>query len=138
MNARRTMNTVSVALALITARADSRAPRYPTTPVIMGGLSSSYYHEELIRYPQVDYVIRGDSAEEPLRQLLRAILDKRSLEDVPNLTWVDGDQVRVNELSHVPGDLDDISFDYRKIMRSVTRHGDLLGHLPFLNWLKGH
>ncbi len=43
---------------------------HPQTPVILGGLSASYYYQELILYPQVDYVIRGDSAEEPLRQLL--------------------------------------------------------------------
>jgi radical SAM superfamily enzyme YgiQ (UPF0313 family) len=27
---------------------------HPETPVIMGGISASYYHEELITYPQVD------------------------------------------------------------------------------------
>ena len=43
---------------------------HPDTPIIFGGFSSTYFHEELIRYPFVDYVIRGDSAEEPLRQLM--------------------------------------------------------------------
>ena len=108
---------------------------HPQTPVIFGGLSASYYHEQLILYPQVDYVIRGDSAEEPLRQLLSAIKQKISAEDVPNLTWKDGDRVRVNELSNVPSDLNGIAFDYRKIMRSSARHFDMVGHLPFRDWL---
>ena len=108
---------------------------HPQTPVIFGGLSASYYHEQLILYPQVDYVIRGDSAEEPLRQLLSAIKQKTSAEDVPNLTWKDGDRVRVNELSNVPSDLNGIAFDYRKIMRSSARHFDMVGHLPFRDWL---
>ena len=108
---------------------------HPEIPVIFGGLSSSYYHEELILYPQVDYVIRGDSAEEPLRQLMCAIKERRSPRDVPNLTWMDNHKVIVNELSHVPPDMDGISFDYRAIMRSSARHLDVLGHLPFLTWL---
>lgn len=105
------------------------------TPVIMGGLSASYYHQELILYSQVDYVIRGDSAEEPLRQLLEVIRQKGSLKDVPNLTWQDnGGGMRVNELSYVPLDLDDLSFDYRGIMKSSAHYKDLTGHLPFRDW----
>ena len=43
---------------------------HPDVPVILGGLSSSYFHRELIGYPQVDFVLRGDSTEPPLHQLL--------------------------------------------------------------------
>jgi B12-binding domain/radical SAM domain protein len=107
---------------------------HPQTPVIFGGLSASYYHEELIDYPQVDYVIRGDSAEEPLRQLLSAIKRKHSPGDVPNLTWKQNELVHVNRFSHVPPDLTEVSFDYRKVMRSTARYRDLLGHLPFKDW----
>jgi len=107
---------------------------HPDIPVIFGGLSASCFHEELIRYPQVDYVLRGDSTEEPLSRLLAAIKHSRSPVDVPNLTWKKGSDVRVNELSHVPADLDGISFDYRQIMSSAVRHLDLFGHMPFKAW----
>jgi len=108
---------------------------HPQTPVIFGGLSASYYHQELILYPQVDYVVRGDSAEEPLRHLLEMIRQKGPLEDVPNLTWrEDGSGVRVNEFSYVPPDLDDLCFDYRSVMRSSAQYNDLTGHLPFRGW----
>ncbi len=109
---------------------------HPEIPVIFGGLSSSYFHRELIGYPQVDYVLRGDSTEEPLRRLLAAIKEGRSVSDVPNLTWKDGSEVRVQELSHVPPDLDGVSFDYSAIMRSCVRHLDIVGHLPFKSWLR--
>ena len=46
---------------------------HPDTPVIFGGLSSSYFHEELASYDCVDYVVRGDSTEEPMRRLIAAI-----------------------------------------------------------------
>ena len=108
---------------------------HPDIPIIFGGLSSSYYHKELILYPQVDYVIRGDSTEEPLHQLLSVIKEERSPEHVANLTWKENNQVRINELSYIPSDLNNLSFDYRKIMKSVSKHFDFFGHMPFRDWL---
>lgn len=109
---------------------------HPNIPIIFGGLSASYYHEELIRYPQVDYVVRGDSTEEPVRLLIESIKEGKSPEHVPNLTWKNDSDVVVNDLSHVPADLDGISFDYRNIMKSCARHFDIVGHLPFKMWFR--
>ncbi|MEA2033127.1 MAG: cobalamin-dependent protein, partial [Euryarchaeota archaeon] len=39
---------------------------HPDIPVIFGGFSATYFYEELIRYPTVDFIIRGDSTEESL------------------------------------------------------------------------
>ena len=60
---------------------------HPDTPVIFGGLSASHYHEELIDYPQVDYVFKGDSVEEPLRMLMDVLGNDGDPGTVPNLTW---------------------------------------------------
>ncbi len=47
---------------------------HPSTPVILGGLSATYYHEEILgQYPFIDFVVRGDSTEKPLLQLIQAI-----------------------------------------------------------------
>lgn len=109
---------------------------HPTTPVIFGGLSASYFHEELITYPQVDYILRGDSTEEPLRQLLEAIKGKGSVSDVPNLVYKDASgAVVVNPLAHVPGDLSSVSLNYSFNMRSVIKYRDLFGFVPFKKWL---
>src|SRR5580693_8630282 len=62
---------------------------HPHIPVIMGGLTSTYFHRELIGYPQVDYVLRGDSTEPPLHQLLLALRDVTPVDEIPNLTWKD-------------------------------------------------
>ena len=72
----------------------------------MGGLSASYFHRELIEYPQVDFVMRGDSTEPPLHQLLLALRDGTSLAEVPNLTWKESGRVRVNPHGFVPESLD--------------------------------
>ena len=43
---------------------------HPEAKVVVGGLSASYYYQELLEYPEIDYVLRGDSTEEPFRQLM--------------------------------------------------------------------
>jgi B12-binding domain/radical SAM domain protein len=107
---------------------------HPRVPIIFGGLSATYYHEELMRLPFVDFVVLGDSAERPLALLLRALREGRGLEEVPNLAWKrDGEPVS-NGLGWVPCDLDHLSLDYREIVRSALRHADPLGHLPYLGW----
>jgi B12-binding domain/radical SAM domain protein len=108
---------------------------HPDIPVIFGGFSATYFHEEIIRkYPQVDYVVRGDSTEEPLCQLMRVIRDGEDPAEVPNLTWRDGGEVRINPLTHLPTDLNAVVIDYGHIMRQVARYHDLSGYIPFTNW----
>src|SRR5512136_1500224 len=48
---------------------------HPKRPVIFGGFSSSYFYRELIQYPAVDFVLRGDSTEQPLLALMHYIKD---------------------------------------------------------------
>ena len=109
---------------------------HPAIPVIFGGLSSSYFHNELIQYNQVDYVLRGDSTEEPLCQLLKAIKEKREPDNVSNLTWKKDGRIIVNEHNYIPNDLNSLNFDYQSIMKSTVKHLDILGHIPFIGWIK--
>lgn len=111
---------------------------HPDALVLMGGLSSSYYHEELIQNPNVDFVMRGDSTEEPVLELVRRLRTGQALEGVPNLTWkqVDGTPV-VNPLSHVPETLDSANLPaYRYSMRSVFKYWNLENMVPYLRWLE--
>ena len=106
------------------------------TPVILGGLSATYYHRELMDYPAVDYVIRGDSAEEPLRQLLRCIVEGSEPHQVPNLTWRDSQgEARVNPLTYSPENLDHVLIDYSYVVKAVARYRDLANFVPFQRWL---
>jgi B12-binding domain/radical SAM domain protein len=109
---------------------------HPSIPVIFGGFSATYFYKELIQYPQVDFVIRGDSAEEPMLRLMRVIKNGAGVEDVPNLSWKDGDGVaHHNDLSWVPSDLDDIPLDYNYPIKSVIKYRSLSGLVPFHNWM---
>lgn len=108
---------------------------HPDRPVVFGGFSSSYYHGQIIQgYPQVDYVLRGDSTEVPFERLMDALERGSSMEDIPNLTWRDDGHVAVNPLSHVPENLDDITIDYGLLVRKVLKYRDLAGNLPYAGW----
>ena len=111
---------------------------HPDSIVAFGGFSSSYFHEELIRYPQVDMVMRGDSTEIPHIKLMHAVKEGRGdLSDIPNLTWKDKDgRVFVNDVSFIPDDLDWLKFDYGTMIRNSIRHMDIKGSLPWLGWDK--
>lgn len=107
---------------------------HPDSKVLFGGFSSSYFHEELINYPQADLVLRGDSCEEPLATLMAALEKGDDLSKVPNLTWKKDGRAVVNPIAHVPEDLDHLEIDYGWIIRSVIRHRDLEGAKPFKDW----
>lgn len=110
---------------------------HPESRTLVGGLSASYYHEELVRYPFVDYVLRGDSTEEPARQLLQALRESRPLETVENLTWKRADgTVVVNPLTFVPTDLDYVDVPaYRYLLRSLFKYRSVRNLVPHLEWL---
>lgn len=117
---------------------------HPDRPIAFGGLSSSVFHEELIAYDCVDYVFRGDSTEEPTRQLIARIARAErmhvpvgDLSDIPNLIWKDSTgAIHVNPLSWVPDTMDAISLDYDYPMKGVLRHHDMLSFLPMKGWLR--
>ncbi|HVO77995.1 MAG TPA: TIGR04190 family B12-binding domain/radical SAM domain protein, partial [Methanomassiliicoccales archaeon] len=108
--------------------------RHPDAKMLMGGYSSTYYYDELVRYPQVDLVMRGDSTEIPVAELLGALESGKQLDKVQNLTWKEGKEIGHNPMTFIPEDLDYIDVDYGWIIRSVIRHRDLEGHKPFRDW----
>jgi B12-binding domain/radical SAM domain protein len=110
---------------------------HPDSIVELGGFTSSYFREELIKRPEVDMIMCGDSTEIPHIQLMDALTEGKDLSDVPNLTWKDKDgRAHFNDISFVPEDLDWVKFDYGTIIKNVIRHRDLKGALPWLGWDK--
>ncbi len=107
---------------------------YPDVPVIFGGLSSTYYHDELIQYPEVDYVLRGDSVEPPLHDLLLCLDSGRRPHDVSNLTWKLNGEVQTNPFTFIPDSLDYVDLKPDRMMNMVMRHRDLQSVLPFNRW----
>ena len=115
---------------------------HPDSKLVFGGFSSSYFFKELIQYPEIDYVIRGDSTEEAFRQLMDCLLKaKAELKTVPNLVWKDppeaGGNTRENSFTNIPTDLSNVMIKhYDGVIRSVFRYRDLTSYIPFSDWLR--
>ncbi|MHC1577391.1 MAG: TIGR04190 family B12-binding domain/radical SAM domain protein [Candidatus Methanospirareceae archaeon] len=126
-----------------------------STPVIFGGFSASYFYEELIRCPEVDFILRGDSTEEPLLQLMKTLLQVRrrrphdfEFAKIPNLVWKEEEdessgevkessgevKVRVNPLTHVPARLNKSVNNYFPVFKSALKYRDLKSLIPFHGW----
>ena len=122
---------------------------HPDRPVIFGGFSSTYYHKELIMYPAVDFVMRGDSTEKPMLLWMRYIrsggkihpspqsVEALELEKIPNLVWKDSENnAHVNPITYSPENLDGILMDYSGVLKSVVRYRDLASYIPFRAWMR--
>lgn len=84
---------------------------HPEALVVLGGLTSTIFDEEIVRkYEFIDAVVRGE-AEKPFLMLLRALEAHQELKGVPNLTFRNdrGEIVRV-PLMKPSGDLDEFEF----------------------------
>ena len=109
---------------------------HPDTPIVMGGLSASYYHEEILKsLPEVDFVIRGDAAELPMLELVRALSSGNGFASVPNLSYRSESGLEINDITSVPGEIDSFSLDYEYVFRSVlkTRNLDILPFKEFIS-----
>lgn len=111
---------------------------HPNAKVIMGGLSASYFYRELLDYPEVDYVVRGDTTEDPICQLMDYLKGKGDITKIPNLAWRDEQgHVQKTEFSHAPTDLNNIMVHYYdNTVKSILRYRDMSNYLPFQRWLK--
>ena len=110
---------------------------HPDSKIELGGFTSSYFWEELIRRPEVDMVMRGDTTEEPTVRMMTALQEGKDLSDVPNLVWKDDQgKVRNNGVSYSLSDLDEIKFDYGMVIKNSLRHMDIKGALPWYGWDK--
>ena len=109
---------------------------HPDSVVELGGYTSSYFHEELIKREEVDMVMRGDSTEIPHTELMDVLSKGGDLSGVPNLTWKDKDgRIHMNPMSYVPEDLDWLRFDYGTLIRKTLRYG-VKDSLPWSGWDK--
>ncbi len=108
---------------------------HPDAKVEFGGLTSSYFADELIRRPEVDLVMRGDTTEVPTVKLMETLQKGGDLSEVPNLVWKDLEgKVHDNGLTYSLESLDDVMFDYGTMIKCVMRNMDIKGALPWFGW----
>jgi len=105
----------------------------PKTYIVLGGYTASYFDEEILkRFSFIDGIIRGDG-EIPILSLVKAVIKKKNLSKVPNLTWRKRGRVIRNKLSYVATqkDLDRLSFTNFKLLKNYQTYIKYVGFLPF-------
>jgi clorobiocin biosynthesis protein CloN6 len=106
--------------------------RQHEVPIVFGGISSTYYANELIQYRFIDFVMRGYDTLEPMHQLLQSLkAGSPSLSEVPNLVWKAADgRVERNDFSHKPV-VYGVGVDWGRLPRQEV--GGTLSILEFLS-----
>ena len=84
---------------------------HPESTVILGGLTATYFHEEIIRkFSFIDAVIRGE-AEKPFLELLNAYGNGEEITNIPNLTCRNNmGEIVVTQLMKPSDNLDEFEF----------------------------
>jgi clorobiocin biosynthesis protein CloN6 len=76
---------------------------HPEAITVFGGISATYYAEQLIRYDAVDVVVRGYDTLLPVTQLTEAVIrGDRNLSGIPNLLYKPEGEVESTGFSHKP------------------------------------
>jgi B12-binding domain/radical SAM domain protein len=86
---------------------------HPNSFIVLGGLTATYFGREIMQnYDFVDCIIKGE-AEEPMLELLNALVKGSGKQYVPNLLYRDKGKIRETSTTYVPETLD--GFDYSRI-----------------------
>lgn len=76
---------------------------HPESLIIFGGLSSTYYAEELIQYPAVDVVVKGYDTLEPVTQMIESVTrGDHDFAHIPNLIYKKGSDFISTGFTHKP------------------------------------
>src|ERR1700685_3382320 len=76
---------------------------HPEALTIFGGISATYYADELIRYPSVDVVVQGYDTLEPVTELVASARQgSRNFDSIPNLLYKADGEVRATGFTHKP------------------------------------
>jgi radical SAM superfamily enzyme YgiQ (UPF0313 family) len=94
----------------------------PDTKTVFGGFTASFFANDIIRNPAVDFIIRGDG-EIPLEKLMPHLEgDQDQLAKIPNLSWQRKGKPVHNPLTYTAGtqELDQLNFSNVRLMENFT------------------
>jgi len=92
--------------------------RLPDIPIIVGGNHTSVSVEDLIQTPEVDFACIGEG-EFTLIELIQALKEKKSLNDIKGLVYRDGDEIKVNPIRELRTDMDNVPhLAYHKVIHN--------------------
>lgn len=100
----------------------------PSTFIVLGGITASYFCEEIMdRFDYIDAIIKGEG-EIPILRLVKEVTDRRySFESVPNLVYRRGRDIVHNSQIYTASDeeLSSFSFTDLSYLESYERYNDI-------------
>lgn len=75
----------------------------PDALTVFGGISATYYADQLIEYPSVDVVVQGYDTLEPVKELVNQVRQgRRDFRSIPNLLYKRAGEVQATGFTHKP------------------------------------
>jgi radical SAM superfamily enzyme YgiQ (UPF0313 family) len=95
----------------------------PNAKVILGGLSASYFHTQILKYyKSIDGIIRGEG-EIPLLKYVQNINQNRSLDSIPNFSYRNSsNHIKTNSLSYTAKTLDNLNFTNISLLKNAKQY----------------
>ncbi|GAA0565099.1 B12-binding domain-containing radical SAM protein [Actinomadura livida] len=95
---------------------------HPEALTVFGGISATYYADQLIEYPSVDVVVQGYDTLEPVTELVTKVRQgSRDFRSIPNLLYKAGGEVQATGFSHKP------DADYNNVRNDWSYYRDAPG-----------
>lgn len=82
-------------------------------PTLAGGPHGTYF-PEIIQEDAIDYVFRGES-DIAFPMFLDCVENSESIKDIPNLVYMDNDEVKTNQIMNLVSNLDSLPFPDREL-----------------------
>ncbi len=109
---------------------------HPESGVMLGGLSSTYYHDEIMRdYDFIDFILLGDTTEPFVPMLIDSFQNGKSFEEIPNLVWRDNGRIKVNKIVPPEDYINKVKLDYKYIIKQCIRNFSVTPSLPYSDWI---
>ncbi|MEM0485947.1 MAG: TIGR04190 family B12-binding domain/radical SAM domain protein [Thermoplasmata archaeon] len=109
---------------------------WPDRKIIFGGISSSYYHLEIMKNCDfVDAVMLGDTTEPFLSGYIDSVISGKKPENVPNIVWRNDHGIKINNILSPEKYIDKVNFDYSTILKNCIKDLEILPYLPYSGWI---
>ncbi len=109
---------------------------HPDTPIILGGLSSTYFYKELINFPFIDFILLGDTTEPFFSDLIETYQKNGDFSKIPNLVWKDNGRVRINNIENPENYINSVKLDYHAFMKMCFSNLKIESSFPYSDWTK--
>ncbi len=86
-------------------------------PVIVGGLHVGLFSEEIMTYPEIDYIIIGEG-EEPIPDFVRAFQNNRNFNGIKSIGYRENGRVIIDKTERYVKDLDSVPFPSRHLIKN--------------------